>query len=239
MGTYWRIRADFINQSFSQEFLDKKIISILDQYDSTFSDWRKNSELEKLLPNMTKWQNASPLFLQGLTLAQYFYNRSHQQFDISIGAVLKNLKKRPVGLDHLLIKGHKFRFIKHPGALTFNGFVKGMAVGQIVKYLEKLNIKSYFIDGGGGNIALKGDSWGAFHSYTLKNKNSIYFISKSALYQGKRKHIIGANENEFATTLCESKKDPIFVGALSDTLSTLKIITKDIPKELSKNCLFI
>ncbi|MFZ9001414.1 MAG: FAD:protein FMN transferase [Bacteriovoracaceae bacterium] len=241
MGTYWIIRADFQNQSFHKSSLDKKVISVLQQYDSTFSDWRDNSELGKLLPHMTKWQKSSSLFQQGLLFSKYFYKMSDQYFDITVGAVLKNLRKEPIGLNHLKIKNNMFRFTKHPAHLTFNGFVKGMAIGQIVKEFEKLNIKNYFIDGGGGNIALKGERWGVFHSYNLKKSDSTYFISKSALFQGKRKHIIGDNESTqiVSTTICELKKDPVFTGALSDALSTLRILTKNIADDLSKECIVI
>ncbi len=232
MGTYWNIELSSEKISFSGPHIERVIIETLEKYDSTFSDWRDQSELSRLEKGFTKWQAPTSLFLEGLQLAYFFYTKSNHLFDITTGAISWKKSKFPVGMNNLTMDKNKFRFKEDPLKLSFGGFVKGMVIGALADYFHKAGLESFRIDGGGGNLAVKGLFWNEARFYNLKESEKIYFISRSYSRQGENFHIFHpqnkkVEESYKVTIICQSNEELRFWGAYSDMLSTLLVIDKD------------
>ncbi len=248
MGSPWKIQYFSPRQSVFKPLLQKKCLDILSRYDETFSDWSKESHLSSYLnKGLKKPQKVEALFMKALQFAQIFYQKSQGSFDISISSNntsgLKNLR--------LDLVNHRFHFTQDaPTSLTFNGFVKGMAIGEISQMLVKMGIDHFLIDGGGGNLAVS-------NRELLTNKyedlswlrlapHKVYFISNSAPTQpqGNDYQHIKAPQNLAkklkksyqiicSSTYTEQSLWPYF-SSLADMTSTSMVVNSSI--KLDKRC---
>lgn len=220
MGTLWKIDLYEPHQSVEKSLLTGTLLKVVNEYDQVFSDWNEQSELRQLEKrDLTQWQEASPLFLQGLGFAQEAYQATDRVFDITIGAVLWKELSKPVGLSLLQTKPGAFRFKEHPKRLTFGGIVKGAAVGALAKTLFEKGFRHFRIDAGGGNLALAGRAgkfaWEEEEQIGRLPLEKLAVISRSHKRTPKGEaHIL----LPFSPSLDEKeeKKEPVLVVCLAD-----------------------
>lgn|GEM_PF-1217611 len=188
MGTVWTL--DYLAPpefpfSATAE-VEESVREVVYRYDMVFSDWAEDSELRRIeRRGLTRWQEPSGLFLEGLRYAKDAWDATGGAFDITIGAVQWKAARRSVGMDKVRIQGQRFRFVKDPRRLTFGGIAKGMAVGAVAMELLSRGVRDFRIDAGGGNLALvgfadgKSDSWPEAQTYKLRD-GKVWHVSRSS-----------------------------------------------------------
>jgi thiamine biosynthesis lipoprotein ApbE len=225
MGTVWSVQTNAEVAPRLREALERECL----RYEATFSDWSQDSELRRLEKGgLSGWHAASPLFLEGLRLAQQAWNETRGAFDISVGAVIWKARSQPVGLKSLRVEAKRFRFSEDPKRLSFGGLAKGMAVGALAHMLARSpGIDAFRIDAGGGNAVR-----------ASRARDEFIWISRSASQPGPRAHIIdptqaGRSLEASAALRCssrwsESAQAPAFSG-LADAWSTALVVDPSLP----------
>lgn len=177
MGAPWIVRAEPGLSGALRRSLERECR----RYEMVFSDWSEDSELRRLEQGgLRGWHQASPLFIEGLRLADRAWRETSGAFDISMGAVIWKRSERATGLAGLRIEPGRFRFREDPLRLSFGGIAKGMAVGALARILARDPlIESFSIDAGGGNAA-EGD----------RAAGRFTWISRSATKPGPAAHIL-------------------------------------------------
>jgi thiamine biosynthesis lipoprotein len=160
MGTTYTIKTD--------KFIDKQIIdNELIRINKIFSNWDKNSEVEKL--NQAKLKDAFSISkeLESLfNLADEVYFKTYGYLDIRLGNLIdiwgfgdKNITKKPTNKDiesnlpsaetsDFIVEDHKvvkFKNIK----FNFSAIAKGYGVDKIIQLLQKNGVKNGLVEIGG------------------------------------------------------------------------------------------
>jgi thiamine biosynthesis lipoprotein len=160
MGTTYTIKTD--------KFIDKHIIdNELIRINKIFSNWDKNSEVEKL--NQAKLKDAFSISkeLESLfNLADEVYFKTYGYLDIRLGNLIdiwgfgdKNITKKPTNKDiesnlpsaetsDFIVEDHKvvkFKNIK----FNFSAIAKGYGVDKIIQFLQKNGVKNGLVEIGG------------------------------------------------------------------------------------------
>ncbi len=229
MGTKWHVSMSGVPAKRDFVLLKDKLVSFALHYEMVFSDWSEESELRRLeKAGLSKTQSPSELFFEGLLLAQEAYGETGGVFDITVGAVQWKALPEAVGLASLQTNTEKktFRFEKDPRRLTFNGLVKGMALGEMASYLISENVRMFTIDAGGGNLVER------------LSDGSLRFVSRSRVYragtEGER-HVWHPRDARYARESSEiscrvddkSRSVLIRWGALNDAFSTARLVSVD------------
>lgn len=229
MGSKWTVAMSGLPSRRDFAVLKDKIISFALHYDMTFSAWSEESELRRLeRDGLDKTQSPSELFFEGLRLSQEAFSETDGVFDITVGAIQWKALPTAVGLSNLEFDVPKktFRFKKDPKRLSFDGIVKGMALGEIASYLIEEDVKGFVIDAGGGNIVERTTS------------GELRFISRSRVYKAgsnEDRHIWNPRDaryvqekSEIVCTVDDVKRSTLIrVGALSDAFSTARLLSHD------------
>jgi len=247
MGCPWRVY--YVNPKISifHERLKKKLINKAAEYDETFSDWSEESELKRIeKKSYNLLLCSSPLFLKALIFAKDFYNKTEGVFDITLGQG---------SLEYLSLSPNKkcFKFSqKYPKNLTFNGFVKGMVLGDMAKIFIRSGLKNFYINAGNGNIVFMLDEkhkdlFKLPKEYFLKGYDKIYFLSQSKTEQEhnmkKHQHIynpknrnlkLGAESKVLCSGDLNQMKQWPKISGLSDALSTALTVNPKLT--IPKNC---
>ncbi len=221
MGSVWSFRIP--ESSFNEDTwwpMKNQAQVILENYDATFSSWRKDSELSKLGPLMKLRafvlppnKKASPLFLEGLEFAKLAYAQTQGAFDIY-----------------------------RPGGLDFGGITKGHVLGELVGLFLQAKIVNFSIDGGGGNQVFAG-TFRPVEFLASNSINSIVFRSASGALQHGKQHIfdrssphreiagqsvvycwVEINKIDIYQLTHPDLKQTKLVGSLSDAFSTALLV---------------
>lgn len=242
MGTVWKVSAQ-TSKKLDYNKTERELSQILFSYDMTFSDWNKESELRKLESlGLTSWKTPSPLFLKGLRYSQKIFKQTAGTFDITVGCKVWKVCDKAVGLDQLHMDGKKFQFKKDPKRLTFGGNIKGMAVGALAWYLYSHKIKSFYINAGGGNLAVRGHEWQKQVPYLKRVTKQTLFISHSYPLQKNQRHIFDpkkeSSSKKQVSLSCrvepEKEENFLWQGATSDAWSTALSLNSKL--NLPENC---
>lgn len=230
MGVPWKISAK-LPTSVNSHDLQTKIEGTLQNYDLTFSDWTDESELRRLEKSgLTKFQKASPLFVEGLRLSDEAHKLSGGFFDPTVGAMQWKKKKKAVGWK-LEWRGDEFRFLKNPERLTFGGIAKGMAVGAVAEVLINSGANQFLVNGGGGNLA-------TFENNTLTHQAN----SRIFRYGSGRKlnllHPIGTrvHSNENVHLACTNFPNKSIRDSAGFTDALTKAVLLNPKFQLPQNC---
>jgi thiamine biosynthesis lipoprotein ApbE len=229
MGTKWTVAMSGVPSKADFVTLKDKITSFALHYEMTFSAWNDESELRRLeRAGLDKTQSPSELFFEGLLLAQEAFGETGGVFDITVGAIQWKALPQAVGLSRLETNEEKktFRFKRDPKRLTFDGMVKGMVLGEMASYLIEQGVKSFLIDGGGGNLVER------------TSTGELRFVSRSRVYKAgsnEDRHIWNPRDaryvKEKVEIVCkvEETDRPTLIrwGALSDAFSTARLLTTD------------
>ena len=198
MGTIFDVRGQHPG-SIAAQPLNQRLVEILNQIDGTFSDWNQTSELRRLeTMGLMDWRAVSPLFFHGLVLAQTLHDKSAGLFDITVGARLW-CQKTPIGLSHMQLdhSGKRVRFLKDPQRLTFDGFIKGFAVGRLSQVLAKAGLSSFSVDAGGGDQAQFTSGSITFRSFSGSTANrraeQLHIYSPTTNVPDPSKHVFASH----------------------------------------------
>jgi len=229
MGTKWTVSMSGVPGRRDFTVLKDKLLSFALHYDMTFSAWSEESELRRLeKAGLEKTQSPSELFFEGLMLSQEAFGATDGVFDITVGAIQWKALPAAVGLSELEVDPRKktFRFARDPRRLSFDGIVKGMALGEMATYLLEQNVKSFVIDAGGGNLVERLSS------------GELRFVSRSRVYKAgsdEDRHIWHPKDaryvqekSEVVCTVEEMRRSTLLRwGALSDAFSTARLLSRD------------
>lgn len=233
MGTLWRIIYCFDRVSIFHESLKASLISVASKYDETFSNWSEESELKKLeKKGYSSKLCASPLFISALSLANTLYLTTNKAFDVSLSSgnfsSLVFLKEK-----------NCFAFSKEaPKSLTFNGIVKGMAVGEMAILLVNSGLNNFYINAGNGNLAFRITKeyltqFKLDPSFFPMGYEKVYFLSQSKTTQKHdgqtHQHIydpkeisqyLESEEKVICYSSLREKQEWMKLAGISDALST-------------------
>jgi thiamine biosynthesis lipoprotein len=160
MGTTYTIKTD--------KFIDKQIIdNELIKINKIFSNWDKNSEVEKL--NQAKIRTdfkASKELINLTKLSQDIYYKTDGYFDITIGSLIdvwgfgvqkiiqkpqpKIVKKalQNSGMQNFILDNNKIIKLKNI-KFNFSAVAKGYGVDKIIQLLQKNGVKNGLVEIGG------------------------------------------------------------------------------------------
>jgi hypothetical protein len=218
MGSVWSFRIP--KDSFSESTwwpLKNRSQEILENYDSVFSSWRKDSEVVQLFPKLKTRKlpeiiklKISPLLREGLVFAERADELTHGAFDVMA----------PQGLD-------------------FGGITKGHVLGELAQLFLSQEISDFQIDGGGGNQVFAG----IFRPQNLQKLSHLVFRSASGALQRDKQHIfdrrnpqrqivgqavvycwVDINKNYLKNSTQVDVDQTKLVGSLSDAFSTALLV---------------
>ncbi|MEO5668822.1 MAG: FAD:protein FMN transferase [Bdellovibrionota bacterium] len=229
MGSKWTVAMSGVPSRGDFAVLKDKLISFALYYEMTFSSWSEESELRRLeRDGLDKTQSPSELFFEGLRLSQEAFGYTGGVFDITVGAIEFKALPAAVGLSSLEVDPEKktFRFKRDPKRLTFDGIVKGMALGEMASYLIEQNVKGFVIDAGGGNLVER------------TTAGQLSFVSRSRIYKAgsnEDRHIWNPRDaryvKEKSEVVCkvdETKRSMLVRwGGLSDAFSKATLLSSD------------
>lgn len=228
MGTFFVVDGIHKGSVFAPS-LSHRIVEILANYEQIFSAWEESSELRQLeKKDLTLWQTPSALFMEVLILSFELFHQTNGAFDITVGSY-QWAKKQPVGMQrlHLSDDRRSFYFEIHPVHLSFDGMLKGYAVGVIARLLHEAGFSSFTIDAGGGDMAFFSEQKILFRSFSGKNHNRNHL----------EQHIFSPQtpsavlKHDFASYSLEGFAAEDFLwpklGALCDALATAGIVKAD------------
>ena len=150
--------------------VEKGFLSLLDSLNRIFSDYLKDSEVNKLVNNYRPGESVevSPALLELLAHAQQCAAQTKGKFDVTIGALTRLWRahlarqkvppkrkirraKRAVGFENLLLdfEHNKVTFLRKGMGIDFGGIAKGYIADQLGKHFRKRGITQYLIDLGG------------------------------------------------------------------------------------------
>lgn len=168
-GSYFKIKIFTGNRKEGKKVLDS-IFNLVSYYDSLFSYFNKNSELNFI--NQKKIGKLSKELKEIITIASEINKKTYGYFDITIAPLMEiwgfyeKDYKRPreeeiervkefIGSTAYLIKGDTI-YLKKLAKIDLGGIAVGYVLDKLVSYLKEEGIKKGFIDAG-GDIIVFGD----------------------------------------------------------------------------------
>ena len=166
IGTKWQIEINQHIESSTQEEIKKEINTTIEQFDSSYSRFKKDSLVTRMSQEAGTYtlpQNAEPM----MSLYKQLYQISCGLFTPLIGNTIsstgydadyslipqKNIQPTPAWQD-IAIYNHPTLTLKKPTLFDFGAMGKGYLVDLIATILQTHNIHSYIIDAS-GDIAHK------------------------------------------------------------------------------------
>lgn len=233
LGTIFKIELPNSSSNlFETLFLELKRI------ESKFSRFNSNSELMQLNSQLFTWQKIDSEFHFILKKSQEIKKITNGYFNISQKNNLekigygnsKNISKLKFNnfiSKNYFLKKNKVFLLKE---IEIGGLGKGYAISNLINLLEKNNVKSYSLDGG-GDIFIKGDEEiflespydnnNVFAKVKIKN-TTICSSSPSRRNFGKDKHhLINPKTNKSKSDILQVyiiEDNPILCDALSTAL---------------------
>ena len=221
MGTTWRWQATDGRKTIHKEAISRQLIKIAYKYETTFSEWSKESEYSKLAEKgFKKPQFVSNLFIKGFCLSVEAYKRTQGAFDISV------LSKKKIKLTDFYYERGKFSIPQKEVKLTWGGIIKGMALGQMAECLKTSGLNHFSINAGNGNSAYYGS---LAESVDEIKKGQLVLLSFSKTTQKQqnqfKQHIFNPHKRTLSfdrneKLICYEKENWVKAAALSDAWST-------------------
>lgn len=235
MGSPWTVSANAPQMSLEAGLVNEMLTRDSLLFDETFSAWSDVSELRRLERGglVKADRSMSPLFRWGFELGEKFLVESAGRFDFRMARL-------------------QWKSGNHQ--LSFDGFIKGAAVGSLSRRLADAGFDSFRVDAGGGNLAWKGQgphgAWIDSEQSAVEKMrrdlnapdSALWMLSRSRTTQHGRQHIFdprhpGLFLNGQSLVLC-FENDPrkwIESAARNDMLSKTVLIDPHYPA-LPANC---
>gem|GEM_PF-4049150 len=216
MGTVFDFRIN-LEEAIDKPLVENELRNILVTYENTFSKWSKNSEVSKVVRNHKYPIIISDLLVEFLILSKDLSLKTNYEFNIFHKTVAE--KKCNPYETLKIIKNKLFFKNCNPLGFDFDGLIKGSVLAELGIWIYKnLNPKSFYINGGGGNIISYNQLSNivTFKSYSNKINNI------SSNYNLKKSTEVICQIKIFKTKM--SRNSWIEVSTWADIYSTLLVI---------------
>ena len=264
MGTMFRIIL-YTNDSLSGVYASQKAFVRIDELNLTLSDYREDSEVNRLCKTSGEYLKVSNDLWKILQESVKAATLSKGYFDVTIGPLtqlwrrMKRQKQLPsqqqidearakVGIENLLLNtDNQSVMLKKQGMrIDFGGIGKGFAEDEMMKVLQQNGIKSAMIEAG-GNIVVSEPPVDSPKGWEIIIKKKKHFLKNCGistsgdLYQfveidgTKYSHIL---DPKTGVGFTESHQISVITkdGTSSDWLSTaLYLMPKKLGRTLRKN----
>jgi FAD:protein FMN transferase len=256
IGTHWVLDCYEKSEYLSEKEIEKKVMSLIEEFDKTYSRFRKDSTIYEISHREGTYrfpERDKELF----ELYEKFDLITNSSFSLLIGDVLDkagyddNYSLKPGKIDKppKASEIYKYNFpnltVNKPFILDFGGLGKGYLIDLIAKLFEENRIISYCIDGGGDIFYRNSDrplSVGLEHPSNFEQVIGIAKINNQSICasSGNRRawdrfhHIIDANtlkspDKILATWVIANK------AMLADGLATCLFFTEPDPEIFLQN----
>lgn len=182
MGVQFQFVVYAANPSLAEQ-AQAKAAERIEQLEQIFSDYRPNSEINRLAvdPDLAQGVQVSEDLFRLLEISKHWNEKSHGAFDVTIGPLSKLWRaafrarelpatdqieqaKSQVGFGQLRLIADRRVAASQPSLqLDFGGIAKGDAADQVLKLFRELGIKSALVDASGDISTMgrlpNGEAW--------------------------------------------------------------------------------